>query len=179
MHLYAGDYRDLIPWANWEPGDYKNGAGWLYSLDPSADGPGRFKVQTGLYWKYLQNPRLYFCPSDKTNTSMFAQRSQQISSYIMNGAVIGYDRMEVPSQRVGNMAPEAFAFWEEDEKSNLSFNDGSSFPKGGVSARHNEGALNGTFEGSVEYIKVTTWIHESRETNRNRLWCYPDDPHGR
>lgn len=109
---------------------------------------------------------------------MFLKRSQQISTYVMNGGVMGYDRMEVPSQRLGSMAPNAIAFWEEDEKNPQSFNDGSSFPKEGMSGRHTEGALSGTFEGSVEYMKVKDWVHQMHETNRNRLWC-SRRPHGR
>jgi len=182
LHLYASDSGDEIAWPNWFAGDDPGGApraGWLYTLDTTVSGPARFKAATGLFWNYLKDGRMYLCPMDYTNTPLFAQRDQQISSYVMNGAVIGYNRMVFPCVKLGNMAPEAVAFWETDEAYPSYFNDGASYPAEGVSPRHLQGAINSTFDGSASYIKFDTWYAEADQTNKNQLWCYPNSPDGR
>ena len=77
------------------------------------------------------------------------------------------------------MAPGAVVLWETDELEPRYFNDGASFPREGVSARHLRGAVNGAFDGSVGYIKFDTWYAQAAQTNKNQLWCYPDSPNGR
>ncbi len=156
LHLYSSDNADAIPWPNWLAGDVStNGvarAGWLYTLDTSATGTARFKANTGLFWKTLGNPKLYMCPMDNTNAPLFALRGQRISSYAMNGGVIGYD-LKILNVKLGSMAPEAVAFWETDEAEPYDFNDGANYPAEGVSARHVRGAANSLFDGSAGFIK--------------------------
>jgi hypothetical protein len=179
-HLYCSDSTDLLPWPNWLAGEQKtNRPGWLYTYDNTAEGHARFKVQTGMFWKTLGNPRLYLCPADKTNAPLFGLRSQQVSSYVMNGAVIGYQRMVSPCVKLTAVWSEAVAFWETDELKTSYFNDGSSYPPEGVSARHNRGAINATFGGSVGFIKFDSWYRDVADPTKNRLWCYPGSPDGR
>jgi prepilin-type N-terminal cleavage/methylation domain-containing protein len=81
LHLYVADNSDALPWPNWFAGDVvkkRSRPGWLYTLDTSAFGHARFKVETGLFWKTLGNPKLYMCPMDNKNTELFAKRDQQI-----------------------------------------------------------------------------------------------------
>ena len=180
LHLYTTDNSDILPWPNWLAGDGPQRPGWLYTLDTSVAGPARFRVETGVFWKTLKNPRLYMCPADLPTLPLFALRGQKISSYVMNGAVIGYNRMIVPVEKMANMAPDAVAFWETDEEEPKKFfNDGASYAQEGVSARHNRGAINGTFGGSVSYIKFDDWYREVENPDRNRLWCYPGSTNGR
>ena len=35
------------------------------------------------------------------------------------------------------------------------------------------------FDGSANYVKLNLWYAQVQETNRNRLWCYPNSPDGR
>jgi len=183
MHLYATDNGDTLPWANWFSGDVStNGisrSGWLYTLDNTVSGPARFKAQTGLFWNTLHDSRIYMCPMDNTNLPLFTQRDQQISSYVLNGAVSGYDRMLSTCVRLGSMSPTAIAFWETDEQEPDFFNDGSSYPKEGVSQRHLQGAMTGAFDGSAAFMKYDSWYDEADEANKNQLWCYPDSANGR
>ncbi len=183
VHLYCSDNGDVVPWPNWFSGDLSPAgtprAGWLYKLDTSAQGPARFKANTGLFWKTLGNPKLYMCPMDGSNTPLFSLRDQQISSYAMNGAVIGYDLTNYPAVKLASLAPSAVAFWETDEKHPHYFNDGANFPSEGVSARHLQGAVNALFDGSVSYIKFDVWYGEVDQTNKNQLWCYPGSADGR
>jgi len=182
IHLYSSDNADALPWPNWLAGDVStNGVarpGWLYTMDTNVIGPARFKASTGLFWKLLGDPKIYMCPMDNTNGPMFAMRGQQISSYVLNGGVIGYKRGITPV-KLGDIAPTAVAFWETDETEPSYFNDGASYPPEGVSARHNRGAANSLFDGSAGFIKFDTWYSEVDETNKNQLWCYPNSPTGR
>ena len=182
MHLYATDSDDALPWANWFAGDVTNGisrSGWLYTLDNTVSGSARFKAQTGSFWNTLHDSRLYMCPMDNTNSPLFTQRAQQISSYVLNGAVCGYDRMLSPCVRLGSMSPTAIAFWETDEQDPGFFNDGSSYPNEGVSSRHLQGAMTGAFDGSTAFMKYDAWYDQADATNKNKLWCYPDSSNGR
>ena len=182
VHLYAADNGDSIPWPNWLDADAPGGVprpGWLYTLDVAAQGPARFQVDTGLFWPTLRDSRLYRCPMDLTNTALFALRGQKISSYVMNGGVIGYDRHNYPPARLGTMLPSDAAFWETDEQVPSDFNDGASYPAEGISARHVEGAANALFDGSAGFIRFATWYEEVDQTNKNQLWCYPGSSNGR
>ena len=102
MNLVASDNNDVMPWPNWLSGEETNPApqGWLYTRDNTASGTAQFKVQTGSFWSVLVSPKMYFCPSDNTNSSLFQMRDQQISSYVMNGAVCGYTNVLYPSVKL-------------------------------------------------------------------------------
>jgi prepilin-type N-terminal cleavage/methylation domain-containing protein len=113
MNIVAGDNNDVMPWPNWLSGEVAtHQQGWLYALDPTASGTAQYKVQTGSFWPQLTNPKVYFCPSDNTNSALFKMRGQQISSYVMNGAVCGYDRGLNPPVKLGQLSPSGVAFWE-------------------------------------------------------------------
>jgi prepilin-type N-terminal cleavage/methylation domain-containing protein len=182
LHLYAGDNQDYLPWSNWLKGDQPDRHGWLYTpsdnLAVLPPGESPFKVETGIFWPTLRNPKLYFCPADGPNTPLFSQRAQQISSYVMNGAVNGYTRILYPTTKLGQMPPTGVVFWETDETKPGYFNDGASQPKEGVSKRHDKGAINATFSGSVGYISFVNWYQQADSTNKNDLWCYPGSPDG-
>jgi prepilin-type N-terminal cleavage/methylation domain-containing protein len=184
MHLVAAENNDLMPWPNWLSGEVDtHQPGWLYALDPTASGPAQFKVQTGSFWAVLANPRMYFCPGDDTNSALFKMRGQQISSYVMNGAVCGYDLALNPPVKLAQLSPGGVAFWEcanntEDENQTL-FNDGASNPDENTSARHGKVAVFGAFDGSARLMKLTDWAEKMDEANANELWCYPGSPDGR
>jgi len=183
INLYATDHDDIIPWPNWDGGNFDR-QGWLYKLDESIAGPEAFKVETGLFWNVLHNPKLYLCPMDNPAMIVDGQpRPQQISSYAMNGAVVGYpgssiDLSNIVLVKLQRMQADDCAFWETDERYPSYFNDGANYPGEGVSARHNEGAIQGTFGGAVSYIKLKDWNNDVSYPGRNRLWCNPDCPDG-
>jgi prepilin-type N-terminal cleavage/methylation domain-containing protein len=182
-HLYVADNQDTMPWPNWASGDQPGRAGWLYTppsslvVQPAGDSP--FKVATGLFWPVLHDTRIFFCPMDNTNSPLFAQRAQQISSYAMNGAVCGYTNVLYPSVKQGRLNPASIIFWETDEKQPSNFNDGANYPSEGVSRRHDQGGIFGAADGSAGYIKFVEWYAEEADTDKNRLWCYPGSANGR
>ncbi|MFZ1073378.1 MAG: type II secretion system protein [Verrucomicrobiia bacterium] len=176
--LYANDNGDATVWPNWDAGNSAR-PGWLYAADLSLLPPAEFKVETGLFWSTLHNPSIYFCPMDDSTSPLFHDRPQQISSYAMNGAVVGYALSLDTPVKLQLMQPDDCAFWETDETHPSYFNDGANDPSEGVSGRHLQGGIQGTFGGSVSYIKIKDWYDDVNNTNRNRLWCYPGSPNGR
>jgi hypothetical protein len=113
---------------------------------------------------------------------MDMQRPQQISTYAMNGAVVGYSyayEHTHPPAKLAQMLPGDCAFWESDETDPQHFNDGANYPPEGVSGRHAAGGVQALFDGSVSYIKLAQWFQDDM-TNalRNRLWCNPNSPDG-
>ena len=124
VQLYVTDNQDILPAPNWLMQDYSGYPGWLYTLDPSASGPAQFRIEEGLLWSTLKNQALYMCPMDNTNSALFSERDQQLSSYAINGAVIGFNRTNYPAAKLSTMRPDDVAFWETDEKEPHNFNDG-------------------------------------------------------
>jgi prepilin-type N-terminal cleavage/methylation domain-containing protein len=192
LHVYTADAGDVLPPPNWDNGGFNgangNGtfAGWLYKPDLSASGTDRFVMSGGVFWPLLHSAKIYVCPGDNLQMFHFSnndqanvQRQQQLSTYAMNGAVIGFMRMSYPPVRLSQLRPTDCAFWETDETEPYYFNDGANYPPEGVSGRHSQGGIQAAFDSSVSYVKLVNWYQDVTETNRNRLWCYPNSPDGR
>jgi prepilin-type N-terminal cleavage/methylation domain-containing protein len=147
FHMYSSENEDRMPWPNWLSGDGPAIQGWLYTLDSTASGTAQFKVTTGSFWPILKSPRMFFCPGDNTNSPLFKMRDQQISSYVMNGAVCGYERAKNPPVKLTSLSPSGVAFWEcadntPNENQTL-FNDGASSPDENTTVRHGTAACLG------------------------------------
>jgi type II secretory pathway pseudopilin PulG len=190
VHLYCSDQQDVLPPPNWDNGGFSGpqgtNTGWLYEVDLEAAGTNRFQVDTGLLWNTLRSPKMYLCPMDNPSAAVFVAtnndwetRPQQISTYAMNGGVIGYMDMVYPPQRMSAMWSQACAFWETDERYPKFFNDGANYPPEGVSGRHLAGGVQALFDASVSYVKTNTWYQDEADPNKNRLWCYPLTSNGR
>jgi prepilin-type N-terminal cleavage/methylation domain-containing protein len=184
MNLVASDNEDFMPWPNWASGEQvTQPQGWLYTLNPAASGTARYQVQTGSFWPVLVNQRMYFCPSDDTNSALFKLRPQQISSYVMNGAVCGYSRGLNPPAKLSQLSPNGVAFWECNnataEDNETLFNDGASSPDENTSGRHGKVAIFGVFDGSAQLMQLVAWTEKMQEPNQNELWCFPGNPDGR
>ena len=179
MQMYATDSEGRLPWPNWLAGDGANRHGWLYTLDASAAGADRMKVESGLFWPTLRERKLFTCPRDATNAPLFQLRQQKVSSYVVNGAIIGFDKQEFPARKLEEFSGEAIAFWETDEREPEYFNDGASYPGEGVSRRHSNGAINATFGGSVSFVRFAAWYGNVADKHKNTLWCYPGSVDGR
>ena len=185
VNLVASDNNDFMPWANWLSGEEGPNPpqGWLYTRDPATSGPAQFKTPTGSFWPVLVNQKMYFCPSDDTNSALFKLRPQQISSYVMNGAVCGYDRGLNPPVKLGRLSPSGVAFWEcnnaTEEDNEQLFNDAASRPDENTSGRHGKVAILGAFDGSAALMQLTMWMEKKNESNANELWCYPGSQNGR
>ena len=178
VHIYGADNRELLPAANWDNGEGTM-PGWLYT-----PGPTDFDPKTGLLWPTLHNAKVYVCPSDNPQMVHWSEsrqksveRPQQISSYAMNGGVVGYTLNHMPA-KIEQMRPDDCAFWETDETEPTYFNDGANYPLEGVSGRHTAGGVQAAFDGSVSYIKLLQWHRDMASSTRNRLWCNPNTADG-
>ena len=185
MNIYTSDNHDVLPPPNWDNGG-GNLAGWLYQPNYSGGGTNDYVLTNGLLWPILHQTKIYVCPSD--NLQMYhmslhdgqvEQRRQRLSSYGINGAIIGYQEMNYPPTKLATMRPSDCIFWETDETEPYYFNDGANFPTEGVSARHLQGGIQATFDGAANYVKLTIWYQQVGVTNRNRLWCSPYSVDGR
>ena len=184
LNIVAGDDEDRLPWANWLSGEVTtHQQGWLYALDATATGPAQFKVETGSFWPILKQPKMYFCPSDNTNSPMFQLRQQQISSYVMNGATCGYGSVTDGPLKLSQMTPAGVSFWECADMTVTNneelFNDGASSPDENTSVRHGTVAVFGAFDGGARTMKLNEWMAMSAAPAANDLWCFPGSPDGR
>ncbi len=184
VYLVASDNQDTMPWPNWLSGEIDtHQQGWLYAMDPTASGSAQFKVETGSFWPVLTTRKLFFCPSDNTNSALFQMRGQKISSYVMNGAVCGYSRGLYPALKLGQLRPLAVAFWEcannTAQENQTLFNDGASSPDENTSARHGKVAIYGAFDGAARLMPLDVWSQKAGEDKPNELWCFPGSDNGR
>jgi hypothetical protein len=109
------------------------------------------------------------------------ERAQQLSSYIMNGAVIGFRsgyKSNAPPVKISQMLPGDCVLFEADDRDPFNFNDGSSWPSEGISTRHLRGATQAAVDGSTSCVRDDDWLTDVLCTNKNRLWCYPKTSNG-
>jgi prepilin-type N-terminal cleavage/methylation domain-containing protein len=191
-HIYASDNNETITRPNWDFGKAMGGTarmGWLYKPDVTANGTNIFHAETGALWNSLQNANIFLCPIDRPAASTVddatgkaQQRAMQISSYIMNGAVqgfrYGYNNPDVPPVKITQMQPGDCLLWEANEGVPFNFNDGGSWPTEGLSTRHSQGAAQAAIDGSAVRGNWADWQTDLDDTNKNRLWCYPNTADG-
>ncbi len=188
MHMYAHDSIDRLPYPNW---GNTYGPGWLYkpvggrAPDPMVSAEWQY-IEAGLYWPYIRNRGVYNCPLDRTNDLSWVRRGQRISSYIMNGAVCSYGRLDRSSHKLGEFKPVAYVHWEPDIKNfggtwgpNIGM-DASQYPNGeeGVGRRHRKGAIILGFSGQVHFITFEAFQREQTRNKPGLLWCAPDSADG-
>ncbi len=186
VHVYAQDNADVMTWPNWDYGSVmRNGVarpGWLYTINAASNGPAAFNVQGSLLWDSLHGGKVLLCPMDNP-AQLYLQsngktelRAQQLSTYIMNGAVIGfrsgYHSNAIPV-KMSQMLPADCILFEGNDREAFSYNDGSSWPTEGITTRHSNGATLGMLDASSSYVRDDVWADEVNDPNKNSLWCYP------
>ena len=165
-------------------------AGWLYKPGqalPGIPGPNATNGPTkGLYWPYLLNWKMYWCPAHKTNTAAWKQSTIKFCSYNMNGCVInGSQSFDWGAGVAGKtysaaaFKPTDMLFWEPDETDEGNFNDASSSPGEGLTKRHGDGAVIGMMGGHVEFIRWKKYYQILADPAKNSLWCFPGSANGR
>jgi prepilin-type N-terminal cleavage/methylation domain-containing protein len=186
VHIYTGDNNDILTWPNWDYGrPLPHGIarpGWLYAVNPLTNGPARFNAQAGLLWDSLHAGKVLLCPMDRPTevyqmeNGKTAQRAMQLSTYIMNGAVIGfrtgYYSNAIPV-KASQMLPGDCILFEADDSEPGYYNDGASWPSEGITARHEDGATQAALDGSSSYVRDDDWADDVAYPGKNRLWCYP------
>lgn len=172
--MYCNSWQDWLPRPNWAVGNrgYRE-PGWLYV--PPEPGRNAWKWEThrqGALWPYLEVDEVYRCPSHKDPFT----GSANTTSYLMNGAVVAFGRVErrMSSYRIDQLNPMAILFWETEGDG---WNDGSSFPYEGLNERHGRGATVTCADGHAEWLERPEYDEEV-EKKPGRLWCVPDSPTG-
>jgi|OpeIllAssembly_1097287.scaffolds.fasta_scaffold280829_1 prepilin-type N-terminal cleavage/methylation domain-containing protein len=192
-NMYGSDNREFLPYPNWGNA-YR---GWLYN--PIGNMPPNLDVaplkdfplpayKEGLYFQYTPNPKAYKCPQDG-KSKYYKDRDNKMSSYIMNGAVCGYNGNQNRSTRISNIwSPMCYLQWEPDETlgnppiGDFAFNDASSFPdrNEGVGRLHTSGAIIQAVAGHVNFITFKQFNNEQIITGRKGLlWWSPWTADGR
>ncbi len=187
MAMYTHDNQDYMPWPQW----YNTyGPSWLYMTvrgrvpDPwiPSDLP---YIEQGLYYPYVKNRAVYYCPMDRTNDISFINRGQRVSSYVMNGAVCGYGKLFNTTYKINRFNPTAYVQWEPEVHNYggiWNYNpagDASQRPDEaeGIGKRHRKGAVIMGFDARVHFIQVATFTRESAN-HPGLLWCNPGSPTG-
>jgi hypothetical protein len=208
--LYASDSHDHVPHPSWGSLSIEAGPdNWCYAtrlLDGSVIPPlaGTFDVtpqipffEAGQLRVLVKTREVLICPEDWRRAqveerSWYLMRAMKLTSYSMNGAVIGYGRLPASTgmirsgrtHRLTAFRPDAIAFWETNEQTPFRFEDAGAAPNESQTSRHEYGGWVARFDGAVEHLDTRTFRALSGDTEPperlpNRLWCNPDSPDGR
>jgi len=203
MMMYSTDNSDYLPFPNWGAPNLPNGQpgpGWLYTpvgglppnlaANPFLTNP-KLAYDTGLYFKYMPNPKTYICTVD-SKSKYYAQRDNKLSTYIMNGAVCGYNNSPFRSAKMTQAwSTMCYIQWEPDENlirpstgqpiGAFAYNDASSFPDAGegVGKLHQKGAIVLAVGGHVQFITFKQFTTEQNNPIKGLLWWSPWSANGR
>jgi prepilin-type N-terminal cleavage/methylation domain-containing protein len=189
MIMYANDNADRMAYPNWGV-PY---AGWLYAPTnnqppkPNPTSPPQPYLD-GQFWPFVQNYKSYICPTDATNTVYWPIRADQLSTYVMNGAVSDFGVIAPRTFKISQFKGDAVMLWEPDEALYASvnglypgaYNDGSSAPNQGCGiGRHhmNSGGVVMGITGQAYFITELAFNQELAQTP-GPLWCDPATPTG-
>ena len=197
--LYSGDNDDHFSAPNWG-WSYK---GWLYdpavaSRDNLDRAPNYTRqvlingrkvnpIQSGNFFPYARAEKVYIDPVDyPVEHYLFQARDQEMSSYIMNGAVRYYGKgvggNPAATFKASLFRSDAVIFWQGNEDTPFDFNDGSSSPDEGVTSLHSDGMNTGRLDGSVQFVKYVDWVRMAAKWPPGRYspaWCVPGVPRNR
>lgn len=212
MTEYAGDNNDYMAQPGW--GTYDDC--WASSSNIQNDLGGTLPMPQSLYqqiyakqqddfrngqlYPYLKTPKVMVSPAEQKNDKYYA-RQIYITSYVWNGAVIGYDHGSFPTGsgqiphtfRLSTFKPSAILMWETDETQPFFFNDFANYPDQGISSRYGNAAIVGFFDASSRRIDIAqfsswagcangVWMTAPNsggtrwrfvKTLPNQLWCSP------
>jgi prepilin-type N-terminal cleavage/methylation domain-containing protein/prepilin-type processing-associated H-X9-DG protein len=183
VRLYADENHDYLPLPNWDSMDplpgwlYEGPAnGWRRKLEMRREG-----YDSGLLWCYTGADEIYRCPRhDVDFGSRCRPRSDWLTSYLMNGAVVDFDASEYvactrSTYQITRYRVDAIIFWEPPEQElfpEFSFNDGSSFPYELLTRRHRDGATVAHVDGHTSWLTHDQY-GKTLELQPGPLWCAP------
>ncbi len=188
VQMYANDFQDYVVYPNW--GVYN--PGWLYTPNPPGAGAPAWPASppgspdapyfTGLLGDYVsKNWKVFRCPADPTNAPTWATRANRLSTYVMNGAALGYRSSPPLGQRTHKLAQfkaDCYMMWEPSD-TGASYGDASSNPDTteGPSKRHQIGCIITGYDGHSQLLKFQTFLNQAN-MKPSFGWCDPDSPTG-
>lgn len=196
--MYANDNADHLPYPNWGYPNTPNGApgpGWLFTpvggSPPNLSGAPYLTnpllaYTNGLLYQYVRNMNTYRCPVD-SESRYYPTRLNKLSSYVMNGAVCGYNNIYRSCKITEVWSPECYLMWNPSESIGnppigaFAYNDASSYPGNheGIAALH---TLNGadivTVSGNVRFVTMQKIETEKTNATRSLIWWSPFSANG-
>jgi len=198
--MYSTDNTEFLPFPNWGTPNLPNnqpGPGWLYT--PVGGNPPNLLAapylnnpiqayRTGLYFQYMPNPKTYVCTLD-VKSKYYNARANKLSTYIMNGAVCGYNGTYRAAKVTQVWSPMCYIQWEPDENlgnppiGDFAYNDASSYPdrNEGVGRLHQKGGIVLAIGGHVQFLPFADFYREQTNTPNAKglLWWSPWTANGR
>ena len=216
VQLYCTDSNDVLPAPGWQMGydnwvasgalgasglltthtaatfqaDYDKQASY-FTGQPVGTAPANPAYKPGLLYSILKSTKIFICPEDKVNTDYYL-RYELISSYVFNGAIVGYPNGTLTSAgfvkpfKISKFKPTNILEWENDEKNTAAgnWNDFSNFPiESGKPSfdqiRHGKSCQVGRMDGSAARILKTDMVGWANDTIApNDLWYNPNSTTG-
>jgi prepilin-type N-terminal cleavage/methylation domain-containing protein len=179
--MYCTDNKDNMAYPDWtSPSPLP---GWLYrdACPPPTPLDVKQAYKGGLWFSYMPDPKTYKCPLDN-RSQYYNARVNKLSTYIMNGAVCGYQNGR-SCKLTSIWSPMCYLLWEPDENlinngapvGAFAYNDASSYPDRGegVGHLHQSGATISAVGGHALFIKNSTFVEEQGNPNKGLLWWNP------
>ncbi len=216
MSMYVLDNGDSLPEPGWQM-DYDN---WLtggtradnimqipqwnapHPVNYQADYTAQLNFFRGLnpaphagqLYPFLKSEKVLICPQDVDSPGAY-KRKELISSYVWDGAIVGFPNAPTGSALVATYKLTRFKAsnilqWENDENNTASgaWNDFSNFPMEGTppnppsptfSTRHGKDAQVGRMDGSAARIRYADMVAMARDnSSKNDLWYNPGSQNG-
>lgn len=197
-HMYTDDNSDYFAEPDWG-GTYQ---GWLYKpvngnppTIPLVNGQINWSVanadyQAGLWFRYVPNAQAFICPVDAKDPN-FNSRANWLSSYVMNGSMVGFPGGGVvpspgpnPACKITQVwSQQCYMLWEPDWKTGgeNEFNDGANYPginmqggQEGIGTLHSgRGGNILSIDGHVEFITTNSFTTQGAAPGQNFLWWSP------
>ena len=212
VQIYCTDSNDIMPAPGWEMGfDNWVTSAKLTPLSGNTYTPATYQSvfdqqlqyfsgsaplaagKPGLLYPYLKSIKLFRCPEDAINADTY-KRAILISSYVFNGAIVGYPdgtatmngTKFITPFKISKFKPTNILEWENDEKNTAAgnWNDFSNFPiEGGQPSfdqiRHGKSCQVGRIDGSAARVPKTDMIGWANNTTTpNDLWYNPNSTTG-
>ena len=158
--------------------------------------------QSGAWFQYVRNYKSYLCPVDIESRdyappSLTGGRVNKLSTYVMNGAIVGYTggiTSETTCKITDVWNPACYLLWEPDENANglnnpgpYDYNDGANFPNTseGIGRLHSANSGNMLcVGGNVQFVTVQTFHQQSivgsgpGPGGKTLAWWYPGSAGG-
>jgi prepilin-type N-terminal cleavage/methylation domain-containing protein len=211
MSMYVLDNSDFLPEPGWQM-QYDNwvASGGMTRLNQHYEGNYQADLneqlsyfngtksasnagRPGQLYPFIRSEKLLICPNDVVGPNTYL-RYQLISSYVWDGAIIGYGTSptinvnggkEYLTYKLSKFRASNILQWENDEKNTdyRAWNDFSNSPlENGsptFSARHGKAAQVGRMDGSAARITMAEMISMAQNTTaKNDLWYNPTTPSG-
>ena len=152
--MYNDDYHDFLAMPNWDGGNSGAAIGWLYNPNATSGGgngtgipdplnlPFKNEAESasynGLYYQYVRNGKVYFCPKDTATSQDYAQnkRNNMLSTFVMNGVVVDDGTATTAPKASSVWTPMCYLLWEPDE-----YLPSPSWPNGEGAGEWNDGPV--------------------------------------